>query len=131
VLIEMMMLRLEKANYDVIIAENGKDAILKAISEKPDLMLLDMLQTLLIIILYFDFRADALAMTAIFAITNILFSKYSIDAGLSWYGYGYFFSCLVALTFGFLLFNYRMKHLLNYTFVSQKIIVHSDTVAAL
>ncbi len=89
-----------------------------------------LLQTLLIIILYFDFRMDALAMSAIFAATNVLFSVYSIDAGLSWYGYGYFLSCLAALIAGFLLFNYRMKHLLYYTFVSQKIIVHSETVAA-
>ncbi len=41
--LEMLSVRLEEEKYDVILAENGKDAILKAISEKPDLILLDML----------------------------------------------------------------------------------------
>lgn len=89
-----------------------------------------LLQTLLIIMLYFDLRSDALFMSIVFATTNIFFSIWSVRLGLGWYGYGYFFACLAALISGFLIFNYRMKNLLYYTFVSQKIIVHRETVSA-
>ncbi|MFH1830226.1 MAG: exopolysaccharide Pel transporter PelG [Pseudomonadota bacterium] len=85
-----------------------------------------LLQTLLIIMLYFDFRMDALIMAAIFGISNPLFSLISIKLGFGFYGYGYFASCLVALIIGFVLFDYKMRHLLYYTFVSQKIIVSKE-----
>lgn len=83
-----------------------------------------LLQTLLIMMLYFDFRTDALLMSMLFAVSNTLFSMKSIEMGFSYYGYGYFLSCFVTLFFGFLLFNYRLKNLLFYTFTSQKIIIH-------
>jgi polysaccharide biosynthesis protein PelG len=86
-----------------------------------------LLQTLLIITLYFDFRTDALIMSIVFAVTNIVFARLSIYMGFSWYGYGYFGSCLVSLLVGFSIFNYRIKHLLFYTFVTQKIIMHKET----
>jgi uncharacterized membrane protein len=82
-----------------------------------------LLLTLLIMMLYFDFRTDALAISALFAAGNLVLSLVSVKAGFSWYGYGYFGSCLLALTAGYLLFSYRMKRLLYYTFVSQRVIV--------
>lgn len=85
-----------------------------------------MLQSLLIILLYFDLRMDALFMSATFAITNIIFSMISVTLGIDWYGYGYFASCFFSFLFGFFMLNYRMKHLIYYTFVSQKIIVHEE-----
>lgn len=88
-----------------------------------------LLLTLLIIMLYFDFRTDALILSALFAAGNLGFSLLSIRMGFSWYGYGYFFSCLCSLIGGYLLFDYRMRNLLFYTFVSQKIIVHRDDTA--
>lgn len=88
-----------------------------------------LLQTLLIIMLYFDFRVDALVMSILFATTNYIFTRISIDLGFSYYGYGYFSSCLVSLVTGILIFNYRMKHLLYYTFVSQKIITYREAPA--
>ncbi|MFH1653651.1 MAG: exopolysaccharide Pel transporter PelG [Pseudomonadota bacterium] len=89
-----------------------------------------LLLPLLLMMLYFDFRLDALIMSAIFAITNIVLSRLSIELGYSYYGYGYLGSCFLALLTGFILFNYRLKHLLFYTFVSQRIIVHVDTAEA-
>lgn len=85
-----------------------------------------LLQTLLIMMLYFDYRIDALFMAALFAVSNTIFSIWSVEGGISYFGYGYFGACLISLTAGFLLFNYRMKHLLYYTFVSQRIIAHSE-----
>lgn len=41
--IEMFKARLEANNYDVVTAINGKDALEKAKSEKPDAILLDIL----------------------------------------------------------------------------------------
>lgn len=86
-----------------------------------------LLQTLLILMLYFDFRNDALAMTMLFALSNIILTKYSITLGFGYFGYGYFGSCLLSLIVGFIMFNYRLKNLLYYTFVSQKIIVHKES----
>lgn len=82
-----------------------------------------LLLTLLIMMLYFDFRTDALLIALLFAASNLLFSLASVKAGFSWYGYGYFGSCLLALMAGYVLFSYRIKRLLYYTFVSQRIIV--------
>jgi two-component system alkaline phosphatase synthesis response regulator PhoP len=42
-LIEMMKMNLEAQGYQVITAENGKDGAFKAISEKPDLILADLM----------------------------------------------------------------------------------------
>lgn len=82
-----------------------------------------LLLALLIVILYFDFRADALILAAVFASTNALFSLLSIKMGFVWYGYGYFLSCLISLILGYALLNHRITHLLYYTFVAQKIVV--------
>ena len=42
-LIEMMKMNLEAQGYQVITAENGKDGAFKAIAEKPDLILADLM----------------------------------------------------------------------------------------
>lgn len=81
-----------------------------------------LLLALLIIILYFDFRSDALIVSIVFALSNLLLTLLSIRMGFSWYGYGYFGSCLISLVIGYLFLVYRLKYLLYYTFVSQKII---------
>ena len=71
-----------------------------------------LLHVLLIVLLYFDFRTDALIMSAAFAISNIVLSILSIKLGFTYYGYGYFGACLIALTVGFALFNERLRGLL-------------------
>ena len=40
---EVLKARLEFEGFDVIAAENGKDGLLKAISDKPDLILADLM----------------------------------------------------------------------------------------
>lgn len=82
--------------------------------------------TLLIMMLYFDFRKDALIMALTFAVGNIILTIISIRLGFSYYGYGYFGSCFISLICGFLLFNFRLRFLHYYTFVGQKIIMHSE-----
>lgn len=42
-LLEIMKERLEANNYDVILAENGKEGSFKAMTERPDLILVDLL----------------------------------------------------------------------------------------
>lgn len=42
-MLEMMKMRFEADGFDVITAENGKDGLLKSLSDKPDLMLVDLL----------------------------------------------------------------------------------------
>lgn len=85
-----------------------------------------MLQPLLLIMLYFDFRSDAVLTAAIFAATNIVLTHLSILWGPAWYGYGYFGSCLLSLAVGYVIFNARLKRLLFYTFTNQKVIVHKE-----
>ena len=85
-----------------------------------------LLLTLLIIILYFDFRKDALIMAATFAASNIILSILSIRLGFSYYGYGYFGACLISLMVGFMLFNVKLRYLHYYTFVGQKDIAHAE-----
>lgn len=81
-----------------------------------------LLLALLIVILYFDFRADALVLSILFAASNTLLTWLSIRMGFPWYGYGYFGSCLLSVVVGFLLLDHRLKHLLFYTFVGQKVV---------
>lgn len=87
-----------------------------------------LLHTLLIITLYFDFRSDALILSFVFAASNIIFTRMSILLGFKFYGFGYFAGCLLSLIVGTAIFNYRLKHLLYYTFMGQKIIVHKDVL---
>ena len=42
-LLELMKARIESLGYNVIVAENGKEGAFKAMSEKPDLMLIDIM----------------------------------------------------------------------------------------
>ncbi|MFC1666480.1 response regulator transcription factor [Candidatus Omnitrophota bacterium] len=42
-LVEMLKMRLDAANYDVIVAHDGFEALDKARKEKPDLILLDIM----------------------------------------------------------------------------------------
>ena len=42
-LLETMKMRLEFAGYEVVLSENGKDGAFKAISEKPDIILADLM----------------------------------------------------------------------------------------
>lgn len=42
-LLETMKLRLEAEGYQAIVAENGKEGVLKALSEKPDIILVDIM----------------------------------------------------------------------------------------
>jgi two-component system, OmpR family, alkaline phosphatase synthesis response regulator PhoP len=42
-LLETIRIRLDAEGYDAIVADNGKDGVLKALSEKPDLILVDIM----------------------------------------------------------------------------------------
>lgn len=42
-IIELLKYNLEKNNYDVVVAQDGEEGIQKAIDEKPDLILLDLM----------------------------------------------------------------------------------------
>ncbi|MFP4520780.1 MAG: exopolysaccharide Pel transporter PelG [Fibrobacterota bacterium] len=81
-----------------------------------------LLLILSIIILYFDFRKLCLGTSALFLISNALFTMVSIKAGPRYYGYGYFFSAFITLIISFLLFALKMRKLEYITFMKQPVI---------
>lgn len=43
ILLEILKIRLEKENFSIVTAESAKDGIIKAMAEKPDLLLVDIM----------------------------------------------------------------------------------------
>ncbi len=85
-----------------------------------------MLLTTLLIILYFDFKRTALLVAFIFCFTNGLFTWWTTDKTLPFYGYGYLFSCLLSLVVAFYLLDFNLKRLEYLTFASQPVGIHRD-----
>jgi len=71
--------------------------------------------------LYFEFRAEALLVTALFLVLNTVLSHYSLQAGLIYYGYGYAAACFVALLVGAVVMDYKIRNLEYITFVMQPV----------
>lgn len=67
----------------------------------------------MIILLYFENRRDALITSCIFFIGNILFTQLTIILDVNFYGFGFFLSSLISLTFALLRLNSFLKDL-NY-----------------
>ncbi len=83
--------------------------------------LLIFFQVLLIIMLYFEFRKEALWLTLLFIVVNIVATAISIHLGFQSFGYGFFAACFVCLFVGYLVFNRKLNNLEFFTFVSQPI----------
>lgn len=83
--------------------------------------LLIFFQLLLIIMLYFEFRKEALWLTVLFIAVNICATLLTIQFGFRSFGYGFFSACFVSLFVGYFIFNRKLDHLEFLTFMSQPI----------
>jgi uncharacterized membrane protein len=76
--------------------------------------------TVLILLLYFDFRKEAAALGLVFVTTNGLFTLVSItQGGFASYGFGYAISSAVTLLFGMILLDRNLEDLEYHVFMKQ------------
>jgi uncharacterized membrane protein len=80
----------------------------------------------LLIILYFDFKGVALFSVAVFCLSNLVLTYLTTWLPMPFYGYGYLFSCLLALVVAFYLLDFNLKRLEYLTFASQPVGVHRE-----
>ncbi len=80
-----------------------------------------LLTILIIVLFYFDFRKRVLVVTALFLAGNTAMTWASIQLGLPFYGYGYCYSCLLALITGGVLLSSGIRDLEYITFAKQPI----------
>lgn len=66
---------------------------------------------------YFDDRKNVLWVSGLFFLTNFLFSVFSQEAGLPYYGYGYFLSTLVTFVFAAITIERYVRNLPYHTFI--------------
>ncbi len=76
---------------------------------------------LLVVLLYFDFRKEALISTVVFLVTNVAFTLVSLKLGFATYGYGYFASCLVSVPVAYFFLDRNLNRLEYLTFMNQPI----------
>ena len=74
-----------------------------------------------IILFYFDLRRQVLWVSLVFVATNAALSALSIHLGLAFYGYGYTYSCLIALMTAFYFLHIKVTELEYLTFASQPV----------
>ncbi|MFN3429791.1 MAG: exopolysaccharide Pel transporter PelG [Candidatus Sericytochromatia bacterium] len=76
--------------------------------------------TVMILLLYFDFRKEAAALAVVFLASNWLFSILSVtQAGLAAYGFGYAVASAVTLLFGLALLEANLRDLEYHVFMKQ------------
>ncbi|MBA3017598.1 MAG: exopolysaccharide Pel transporter PelG [Proteobacteria bacterium] len=80
----------------------------------------------IIIMFYFDLRKSVLAVATLFLSSNAGLSYLSTQLGFQYYGYGYTFSCLLSLIFGFYILNIKLNDLEYITFSGQPVIIKKD-----
>ncbi len=76
----------------------------------------------LIFLMYFDIKAQLVAVSSVFLGSNILLTLITLKLGFVFYGYGYLFACLISLSLGYYLLNKHLNDLEYHTFVSQPLI---------
>ena len=81
-----------------------------------------MLLTVLIFLMYFDIKLQLLIVALVFFLSNTLFTYITFKLGYVFYGYGYLFSCLLALITGFICLNKHLNELEYRTFTGQPLI---------
>ncbi|MBI4575549.1 MAG: exopolysaccharide Pel transporter PelG [Planctomycetes bacterium] len=79
--------------------------------------------TLLIMVLYFDLRLEALRLSGLFCVLNLGLTLASQRMGFAWFGYGYAAAALVCLGLAYLILARRVRRLLFLTFVGQPVLV--------
>lgn len=76
-----------------------------------------MVQFLVIVLSYYDFRKMVLIVSMVFLITNGWCSWFFLDWGFAYYGYGYFIASLITFAVAYLITFYKVEDLLYQTFV--------------
>ncbi|MDU7887530.1 MAG: exopolysaccharide Pel transporter PelG [Clostridium perfringens] len=76
---------------------------------------------LILILLYFDARKDALQVSLVFFITTVLLSIITVIIGPEYYGYGFFISSIISVVFAFNRINNFFKTIEYKTFLSQPV----------
>lgn len=69
------------------------------------------------VLFYLDKRVIALFLTALFAVSNLLFSLLSVYLGATWYGYGFAISLLITVVVGLYLLDRKLAILEYETFM--------------
>jgi len=81
---------------------------------------------MIIIILYFDFKRVALAVTTVFLVINGVATHITTYLSLPFIGYGYIIGALLALIVAFYLLDHKLNRLEFITFASQPIGIHRE-----
>jgi uncharacterized membrane protein len=71
------------------------------------------------VLLYFDHQPEALLVTEVFCLFNVLLTDATLRLGLFAYGYGYGLACLIALAMAIYFLNERLRLLHFWTFTRQ------------
>lgn len=80
------------------------------------------LLTIMIFMMYFDIKKELMAVSGVFLLANLVLTVVSINMGYVFYGYGYLFACLIALSLGYILLNRHINNLEYHTFVGQPLV---------
>ncbi|UZP67394.1 exopolysaccharide Pel transporter PelG [Desulfovibrio mangrovi] len=80
-----------------------------------------LLSVVIIILFYFDLRKEVLIVSSLFLVANGLFSWITTNMGAGFYGYGYCYSCFVALFAAYWLLDWNIRNLEYITFARQPI----------
>ncbi len=75
--------------------------------------------TLMIFMMYFDVQKELLIVGALFVSSNIVLTIISLNLGIQFYGYGYFFANLITLTAAYFFLDQHLKSLEYRTFIGQ------------
>jgi polysaccharide biosynthesis protein PelG len=74
-----------------------------------------------ILLLYFDFRLEALILNLMFFVLNGCLTWITILLGPLYYGYGYLAACFITLLTGVIVFDYKIRNLEYLTFMKQPV----------
>jgi len=81
---------------------------------------------MVIIMLYFDFQKEVLAICSFFVLANGGWSLFTIKIGTAALGYGYFFAAFITAFLAFYVLDYKLRNLNFYTFAPQPLGVHRE-----
>ena len=78
-----------------------------------------MVKSIMILLLYFDDRGDALKLAALFALSSILGSVVTLALGINYYGLGFVLAAVLSTVYGLYLLKHYVDHLEYHVFCNQ------------
>ncbi len=76
---------------------------------------------IIVILLYFDSRVNAMKTSIVFCILNFLLTIITLFLGEKFYGFGFFIAAIISLVYSYRKLNSFLKEIDYYTFASQPI----------